>query len=100
MGHGRGRGKNKKPKFNPAWEKMINEPNVRQRMEGENPEAVRFLDYLAGRVAPYEGYGWTVFCDWLHRCFFGKGNHTEKRPLDVQYFDQETLWQLAFPSCR
>lgn len=99
MGHGRGQGFKTK-KVRRQWTAMLaNGEFVRQRLEMmPNNEVVIILDYLQTRVAPFaEGFGWTVFNDWLDLCY-QRGHMDRKRPSQIPFLFVETIRKAVFPS--
>lgn len=75
---------------------MVREENIRVRLSQNKPSCLLALDYLAGKMAPYEdGHGWTVFNDWLDRAY----RHFEKRPPTVPFVSLEAIRVAVFPGC-
>lgn len=82
---------------NRPWTSMFPEyQDMRGYLEGVAPSAVRLLDFLATRINPYEGEGWTVVNDWLDECY-RKGFFTEKRPADIPFVDLTEVRSFLFP---
>jgi len=78
---------------------MLTEENPRQRIENENPGAVKLLDFLATRIRPFtDGKGWTVFNDWLDNCYSKKS--VERRPPEIPFVSLDDLRAIVFPKCR
>lgn len=65
------------------WESMVAEISVRERLLKSHESLVQFLDLVARKFKPYEGSGWTVFCDWIY-----DAHRTKRSPELVEGFVQ------------
>jgi len=91
------RNRHREGRVNSAWTKMVNEVNVRERVGRENCDIVPLLDYLAGRMKPYDGHGWTVFNDWLDTAYW---RYFDRRPERVALVTLGAIRVAVFPGCK
>ena len=76
------------------WQKIIAQRNV---LAHEYGDIVPLLDYLAGRMKPYDGHGWTVFNDWLDTAYW---RYFDRRPERVALVTLDAIRVAVFPGCK
>lgn len=80
------------------WMSMILETNGEIRIRRDHPDVTQLLDYLQTKIVPFEGYGWTVFSDWLGTCYRRK--FVEQRPENIPFVSQGDIYDAVFPTSR
>lgn len=87
-------------KIRRSWPGMLSSmPGASERIGREYPEAAKLLDFLASRMEPYTGSGWTVFNDWLDECY-RRGFFGRKRPAEIPFVPPDKMRDIVFPPRR
>jgi hypothetical protein len=82
-----------------SWTILLNEQNIRARIEKEEPGMLKFLDFLASKEkVPMQAglVGWSVFTHWLSCAY----KYLKHRPSDVPYYSDNAVLDVVFPASK